>query len=203
MLCRSRSVCVTGSHSIEVQSQCFGHASRYFPGIHVKDRRRQETRPSEAGEQVATEKQFPLWRVVAGVTGRMTRKMDGFETSPHIQLIAIIEHPVRCEGLKRESATSNRFQHPDTECPPGICRPSLIVWQVTYGSGDPGTGFARERLGIEGVVQVSMGQEDASNGKLIPASFRQGALQRFATSHKATINQIESIVLVEDIEVRR
>ena len=70
-------------------------------------------------------------------------------------------------------------------------------------AGDPGASLARKRSNIEDVVEVPMGDDDATNGVTLPTAPAKRPMQQEAAADESAIEYVQTGGVPQDVEVER
>jgi len=140
------------------------------------------------GEEVAAEEEAVRGGVEAAVAVGVAGQGHDAEAAPNRKLVAIVEELVGAEGGHAQQAATDPFGDAGDAAPAGVAGAVLEVFEVALRSGDPGLVFAGEGRCVEDVIEVSVREQDAADGQMIPAVGLEGCFQCGTSSEEAGVD---------------
>ncbi len=128
--------------------------------------------------------------------------MHGAKAMPDVDGVAIIDPAVRGEGLEAQERPPDGFEKTGAVGPAGISRLSRVVVGIESRSGNPRASFLREGRDIQNVIEMTVREDDAFDGLLVPTALMQGASQKRDATDEPSINEVEARIIAEHMEIQ-
>jgi hypothetical protein len=156
-----------------------------------------------AGKKVGAEEQSERLTVETHVSVSVPRKMDGTQTVPNVDEVAVVKPAVGNERTKAQNRPANALQTACDPRPAAIVRVASVVVGVETRGGNPGAGLACDDGHVEDVVEMSVGDDNAANGLALPTALAECAPQKNASADESSVEQIQSRCVAKDIVIER
>lgn len=151
-------------------------------------------------EEVPAEEQAGFLAPVTGVSRGLSGEVDRPEPAPKGKLVAVGDPSVRNEGFEGEDFAPGRLEPRDQPLPPAVVRSSEKVIEVRLWRGDPRSVSSGEPGGVEDVVEMAVGQEDAPDRKILPSPRTQGPAEGLRGAGEAAVDQVEGLTIPQHIK---
>ena len=156
-----------------------------------------------AGEKVGAEHESKTLAVETHVSVGVAGEKNRPQAVPNVDEVAVVEPAVRNEGAEGQDGPADALQTTGDSCPTAIVRMAGVVLSVETRGGNPSASLARNRRDIENVVEVPVGDDDATNQLVLPAAPAKGAMQKETSANESSIEQIKPRCVSKDVEVDR
>lgn len=187
----------------KVKRQCRGRTQRYLLGDGVEDGGREMGRATIAGKKVGREEEPAMLAIETHVPTSVPRKMDGSQTMPDINEVAVVEPAVRYERTKAKKRPANALQTTRDPRPTGIDRmPGVVVGIETRG-GNPGAGLAGDPGHVENMIQMSVRDDNSANWLALPSAAAKRPPQKEASANESRIEQIQARCVLQHVKIER
>lgn len=186
-----------------VECQGFVDTRRHLGGSAIENRRRKSRSQRVAGEKVAAEKKSQLSTIESAMSYRVTGKMNRLEPVPNVEQIAILEPSIDRERPIPQDRSPQRFERAADARHAGIRIGPAIVRLVPARRRHPRRSLGGQRSHIENVIEMAVGDHDASNRFPIPAAPAQGAPEQDAPADESAVDHVEAVGSTQDIEIQR
>jgi hypothetical protein len=174
-------VAVVWEDAGEVKCQCDGCARSQLFGNGIEDIRWKVSNSAIAGEEVGAEQESESFAVEAHVSVGVTREMDGTQTVPDVDKVAVVEPAVGNERVKCQNGSADSLQATCGDSrPAAIAGMTGVVLSVETRGGNPGAGLASNRADVEDMAEAPVGDDDAANGLMFPTAPAKCAMQKEA-----------------------
>lgn len=153
------------------------------------------------GEEITAEEEAVFGGVEAAVAVGVTGKGHDAEAAPDGKLVAIVEELVGAEGRHAEQAAADPFGDAGDAAPAGVAGAVLEVFEVALRSGDPCVVLVGESGCVEDVIEVSVREQDAADGQMIPAVGLESCFQCGASAEEAGVDQVQRVTVPQHEEL--
>lgn len=200
MLLRRCAVVVMGQDAPRVESEGAMDGLPCHRAVFVEEAGRTVGKVAIAGEEIAAEENpvrfAPVSRVSRGVAG----KGDGAQTLPDWKFISVSDEAIWSKRLEPLKDPSRVFDPVDgSEGPTGV-NPALAAIPVSRRRGDPGSVASGEAGGVADVVEVTVGENNAPDGEVIPPPFREGIREGAFRPDEPGVDEMQVLPVFQDIE---
>lgn len=187
----------------QFQSQRPGRTLRNLLRNGVEDGGREMGRTAIAGKKVRGEEESLMLAIKPHVPGSMSRKMDGTQTMPDINPVAVVEPAVRHEWLKTQKRPAKTFQAPRDPRPAGIAGTTRVVVGIKTRRGYPGSVFPGDGGHIKDMIEMSVRDSDPANGLTFPPAAAKRPPQEEPPADKSAVEQIEPRRVAQHVKIQR
>jgi len=190
-------------YALQGKRQCFPDTVRNHLLIRIENHRRQMGETPIAREKIPAEQQAQLFAEISRMPGGVAREMDGPQTVPDIEEIAVIDPAIRGERLESQQGSANRLKQSSDPCPSAMGWRAFIRRRIQPGSGNPGPVLSRDSRHIEDVVKMPMGHDHTQDLLILQTTRDEGFPEGLFSADEPGINQIKAATVTQHMEVHR
>lgn len=196
-----RVTCMAGQNAVQRQFESTMDAATGGDVVLIEIKRGSLRAEAEGGEQIAAEEESVFGGVKAAVTVRVSGKRHDAKSAPERDFIAIVKQPVRTKRGLAQHATPDPLGDARDAAPAGVVGAILVMFEIALGPCDPCTVLFRERDCVQNMIEVSVREEDATDGQMFPATGHQSPIQRLHAANEAGVDEIKRLAIAQDEEL--
>lgn len=155
---------------------------------------------SVAGEEITAEEETESFAPVSRVSRGMAGQGNGVQAMPEGKFIPVRDEAIRREGLEAQENPARVFDPIDVTERSAGGNPALTPIPVFRGRGDPRSVAPCEAGGVADVVEVTVGEENAAEGEVIPPPLLEGGPEGAFRPEEAGVDEIEFLPVFQDIK---
>ena len=187
-------------HSLKIHRKRPVNGSKRHFRICVETIWREMRKETCTRKQVSAKEQAQCIATVSGVPHGVTGQMHGAKPPPNLNQVAVINPPVRYKGLISKYFSNETLHAVNESIAISTGRFAQVEIAVRPRRRNPSSVALSKYCRVQNVIKVTVGEDDSSNRKRVPRSFRQFLPKTSSRPNETGINEVQSLKITKDIE---